>query len=325
MLTHRFLVALETKITDFIITHNLIPDGSSIIVGLSGGPDSVFLLHYLVQLKNDGRVSNLIAAHLNHEWRKESDQEQEWCKALCAKLRVPFVSKRLSDYKDQIKFNGSKEAYARGVRRKFFNEILTEYNADAIALGHHLQDQQETFLIRLVRGTSLSGLTCMWPKRGHYIRPLLQTSKHDIIAYLKKHAIDYLIDPTNVSHDFLRNRIRATVIPALQECDSRFDHNFSSTLERLQNTEQFLEKLTHKTFDQINTDKGLNLDLLFEQPKPMQYRLLMHWLITHKLPFPPTQSFLDEVVRFLKQPGNKTHTIHENLHIKKEKGYAHII
>jgi len=312
------------NISNFITTHNLIPSGTSIVVGLSGGPDSVFLLDYLVQQKDRFGITQIVAAHLNHEWREDTHKDELFCKKICEKLNVPLVVKKLSEYEKEIKFDGSKEAYARKARRKFFQEVRSEYNADLIALAHHLQDQEETFFIRLVRGTSLSGLTCMWPKSGDYIRPLLQTNKKDIIDFLEKNNIEYLIDPTNISPEFLRNRIRAKVLPALQECDKRFDKNFLSTINRLQATETFLQEFTQKTFDEINAENGMNLDQFFAQPQMMQYRLLMHWLCESKIPFPLTQSFLDEIIRFLKQPGSKTHTIHERLHITKSKGYAAI-
>ena len=316
--------SVNNNITHFVDTHNLIPQGSSLVVGLSGGPDSVFLLHYLVQLKNGGRVNNIIAAHLNHEWRTEADQDEVWCKALCDRLGIPFVSKRLSDYKDQIKFDGSKEAVARTARRIFFQEVRKEHNASLIALAHHLQDQEETFFIRLVRGTSSTGLTCMWPQHGPYIRPLLQTNKSDIVAYLEENNISFLTDPTNVLPDFLRNRIRANVIPALHASDDRFDQNFLATLNRLQDLELYLQQITSQKYNGLSNDQGLDLAQFFAEPLVMQYRILLHWLTHYKLPFPPTQSFLEEILRFLLQPGSKIHTIHPQLHIKKKNGYAQI-
>lgn len=314
----------NSNITSFIETHNLIPNGSSLVVGLSGGPDSLFLLHYLVQLKNEGRVSNLIAAHLNHGWRTQADQDEAWCRQVCADLQIPFVSKHLTDYQHQLKHDGSKESFARAARRLFFQEVRTEYNANLIALAHHMQDQEETFFIRLVRGTTLSGLTCMWPKNGFYIRPLLQTNKNDIIAYLQEHSISFLIDSTNESLDFLRNRIRASVLPALQSCDKRFDQNFLATLNRLQDLEIFLQQITIQHFNAMYSAAGLNLEEFFAQHPVMQYRILIHWLTQHKLPFAPSQAFLDEILRFLQKPASKTHTIHPQLHISKKNGHAHI-
>ena len=155
-----------------IIFNNLIAESSKIILGLSGGPDSIYLLHKLASLRNTGTIKELIAAHLDHEWRQDSAKDVAFCKQACKSLNVPFVSKKLSEL--NLSFKGSPEEIGRNARRYFLEQIRTKHNADLIALGHHLQDQEETFFIRLIRGTSLSGLCAMWPKKGFYIRPLLQ-------------------------------------------------------------------------------------------------------------------------------------------------------
>src|SRR5438132_9177816 len=153
------------KIKNFIVQHHLIKSGNKIVIGLSGGPDSVFLLYFLASLQQKYNLS-LIAAHLNHEWRKEADQEQQDCATLAQNLNIPFVTAKRSELSVPFKQNGSQEEYGRKMRRHFFEKVLHEHNADAIALAHHLQDQEETFFIRLIRGSSLTGLTAMKPKHG---------------------------------------------------------------------------------------------------------------------------------------------------------------
>ena len=315
---------LSKSINQFVDTQNLMPEGSSLVLGLSGGPDSVFLLHYLVQLKKQGHISDLIAAHLDHEWRTESKNDVEFCKKICADLNVPFETSTLSAYTNKLKYDGSKEEMARNARRLFFEEIRKKYNADLIALAHHAQDQEETFFIRLIRGSSLSGLTSIWPKQGVYIRPLLQTNKADIVAYLDQHTIPYLTDPTNVSPEFLRNRIRATVLPALRTCDTRFDKNFLATITRLQETELYLQQHTESLFKELFLDNTIDIKKLLAHPAIMQYRLLIQWLCTTSISFPPTQSFLDEIIRFLRQPESKNHSIHPSWQIIKKKNFARI-
>ncbi len=160
------------------------------------------------------------------------------------------------------------------MRRYFFAQVAQEYNANCIALAHHLQDQEETFFIRLIRGATLSGLVSMKPMDGIYIRPLLEINKSDILQFLQENKISYLIDPTNVSQEFLRNRIRSNVLPALQTCDNRFDSNFLRTLNHLKDTENFLQKLVEEKFNEISkkTDNNfeLNLKQLFALDKFLQ-------------------------------------------------------
>jgi tRNA(Ile)-lysidine synthase len=318
---------LTQSINSFIKIHDLLPQGSKIIVGLSGGPDSVFLLHFLKQKQEEG-IIELIAAHLDHEWRPDSYKDRIFCKELTHKLDIPLVIKKMSELQLPFVFNGSKEEFGRKARRFFFESLIKEFNADFIGLAHHAQDQQETFFIRLIRGSTLTGLTAMWPKHGLYIRPLLHTNKQDILDYLHEHNIQYLTDPTNVAESYLRNRIRLHVLPALHHADSRFDQNFMRTIDRLQETESFLEELTHKSFDEISELKDgiscINLKKLFELDQVLQYRILMQWLITSKVQFPITQDFLDEIIRFLKSKEGGDHQIHAHWKIVKRKNVAQI-
>ncbi|MFC1842763.1 tRNA lysidine(34) synthetase TilS [Candidatus Dependentiae bacterium] len=321
-------MAIEKKIKDFIEKHNLIPKDSKILLGLSGGPDSVFLLDFLAKLKKEGLIKEVIAAYLDHEWRPESSKDAQFCLDIAKKYGTFCVPGKMSDFSAKLKFEGSKEEFGRKARRYFFELLKKEYNCDLVALAHHAQDQQETFFIRLIRGSSLSGLTAMKPKNGPYIRPLLEINKQDIINFLDKNNIAYLTDPSNISQEFLRNRIRQQVIPALQACDKRFDQNFKTTMDRLQDTEQFLEQLTHKTFKEISSEKSgvfyINLNQLLRLHPVMLYRVLIHWLIRQQVKFPVTQSFLDEIIKFLKQPGSKEHQILKDWSLVKKKNIVHI-
>ena len=331
------------KIENFIVKNHLITTGNVIIVGLSGGPDSVFLLYFLVSLQKKYNLS-LIAAHFNHEWRMQADQEQHDCAMLAKTLNVPFITAKRSEISFPFKHNGSQEEYGRKMRRYFFEKVLQEYNADAIALAHHLQDQEETFFIRLIRGSSLTGLTAIKAKHGAYIRPLLETNKADMLAWLHANNIKYATDHTNESSDYLRNRIRMKVLPALRECDERFEANFLATLKRLKTTEQFLEKLTHTTFHEISyiqdNQRYVNSDQFIALDEPLRSRVLMHWLITENVPFPATQAFLDEIVRFIHPTSPRlpstssgragagnggTHAAHQHWSIVKKQNRASII
>lgn len=297
-------------IHSFIEKHALLPAGSTIIVGLSGGPDSVFLLHFLATLKAEKKLT-LIAAHLDHQWRADSHKDVLFCEQLTLSLAIPFVSMKRSDLPGL--YTGSKEEQGRKARRAFFEQLKKQYHADAIALAHHAQDQQETFFMRLMRGTSLTGLTAIKPSHADYIRPLLKTNKSDIVAYLDEHSIAYLTDPTNSSSDFLRNRIRHTILPACTQADARFNHNFMFSLDRLQETEELLVDLTQEAFKKIaltSTTGGTALSLsgLLSLAPLLRQRVIFSWLWKEKVSFTPTQNFLNEIFRFLE---NKRSTRHK--------------
>lgn len=317
-----------TPIEQFILKHHLIKNGDKMVVGLSGGPDSVFLLHVLASLQKTHNIT-LIAAHLNHEWRDEAHQEQQDCKLLACTLNIPFVTAKKSELATTFKHNGSQEEYGRKLRRYFLEKVLREHGADSIALAHHAQDQEETFFIRLIRGSSLTGLTAIKPKNGFYIRPLLETHKTEILDWLHTNKISYAIDKSNESSDYLRNRIRLNVLPALRTCDERFETNFITTLNRLKTTEHFLEQLTQKTFEEIssiqNDQRYINIAQLLDTDEPLRSRILMHWLIRENVSFPVTHAFLDEMMRFLKNPQGGTHAAHQQWSLVKKQQTAFLI
>lgn len=297
---------------------SLIPTHSIIIVGLSGGPDSIYLLDRLYQLK-DQLALTLIAAHLDHEWQESSKVAIQHCQQICQQLGITLVIKKLSELKFEAKWNGSQEEVGRLARRHFFITVAQEYEADLIALAHHKQDQQETFFIRLLRGSSLTGLIGMQEQQELYIRPMLNCTKQEILDYLHQHNIAYYTDPTNTSDAYLRNRIRNHVIPALQYADKRFDQNFSSTLHNLAHVEDFLELHVRQTMENLTTCDGIALQPFLKLHKIIQYRILLHVLIAQQLSFTPSQALFKEIMRFLEKSVGNKHVMHTHWIIRKTK------
>lgn len=224
-----------------------IKKNSTLIVALSGGPDSVYLLHELKKLEKKLGLK-LIAAHLNHGTRDSSDSDEKFCKQLCKKLDVTFESKK-------VKLKGVKnfEDTARTARYTFFDEVRKKYKADFIATAHHLNDSIETVLLNLTRGCSLQGLTGIKDRddhltrpsdtANHIIRPLASMKKEEILAYLKKHRIKFVIDPTNLENTFARNKVRNLVLPVLKKINPGMEKNFAKNIEHFRKVQSFLEKL----------------------------------------------------------------------------------
>lgn len=314
--------SIITLLTNHIAKQKLIAPGETIIIGLSGGPDSVFLLYFLHQLRSAYNLT-LIAAHLNHEWRDTADRDELFCKQLCEALNIPFVAKKMSELCMTRNYDGSKEAYARYARRLFFELCVQQHGASKIALAHHKDDQEETFFIRLFRGASLSGLTGMKEQDGLYIRPLLHITKKDILDYLHHHEIAYRIDETNESSDYLRNRIRNQLIPVCNAIDARFPHTLTRTLRSLQTTEDYLEKHTDEVFTTISQVKDTKIFVdqaaLLQLHPALQYRCILKWLCTEKVPFTPSESFFDEIIRFLENKA-PSHRLLSSWKLCKDKG-----
>lgn len=321
--------ALEQRLTAYNEHHGLIKQNQTVIVGFSGGPDSLFLLHWLSKLQSDLQLS-LIAAHLDHGWRENSAADAQWCQKIAQDLGITYISKKASEIAvPERALSGSKEDQGRALRRTFFKEIAAQYPNAVIALGHHADDQQETFFIRLLRGAGVTGLAGIKPRDGNVIHPLLCCAKQDIISTLENSGIEFLVDPTNASDQFLRNRIRMNVIPALRECDARFDESIARTMENVRATDDFLTEHTQTLFATCTTTKDdkiwLNGALLFEQHPFMQKRLLLHWLIYANVPFTPSTALFDEIVRFLQNKKSSEHTFYNAWKIIKKGELATII
>lgn len=308
-------------------THCPVAQGATVILGLSGGPDSVYLLHMLAQEHHAGKIS-LIAAHLDHQWRHDSHQDAMLCAHLAQRYSIPFVMQCASELKLERRKHESLEAFGRRLRRTFFKQVATEHHADYVALAHHADDQAETFILRLMRGTSLAGLTCMKEIDGLYYRPLLSKQKQELVNFLDAHGIPYITDPTNQSEAFLRNAVRVQILPKLASIDARWNGNIQTTIARLQEAERCLEKITIETYARttqpIRAGAALDCNLLATYDSYLQKRLVLHWLIQHNVQFNLTERFLDEIVRFLCSERGGTHRMNRSWCIIKKHHYAQI-
>jgi tRNA(Ile)-lysidine synthase len=309
------------KITIFAKKNALIKPNQTIIIGYSGGPDSTLLFEWLISIAQQQNL-NLIAAHLNHGWRAEAEAEEKFCQEQAKNHSIAFIRGNLKDYITDFKCNGSKEDLARHARRTFFESIAHKHPGSFIALGHHKNDQEENFFIRLIRGSSLSGLCGMQPKNGPYIRPLLAITKKEIIGYLDASAIPFVEDASNASNDFLRNRIRNQIMPLFQSIDNRFEKKFHTSLEQLQEIEAYFIQQTETIFDQITEKKDLILFLKKDQflslHPLLQKRILIKWLCLSSVPFIPTAAFLKEIIRFIENKKSSSHFLHPSWKLVKK-------
>jgi tRNA(Ile)-lysidine synthase len=244
---------------------------------------------------------------------------------MCKDLNIPLIEGQASNITLNRPASGSQEDLGRQLRRHFFEKVAQKHNAQYIALAHHADDQTETFLIRIIRGATLAGLTGIKKQNGLYWRPLLKLSKQEIVRWLDDKNVEYLTDPTNASPDFLRNRIRNTVIPALKDSDSRFDANFARTLENLQETEQFMLDVTQDGFNAV-VDHDLSLDIhkLSKQPSFLQKRIIVDWLYKNKVQATVSNKLVQEVMRFLNHERGGLHQVHTTWGIEKKQHKASI-
>jgi tRNA(Ile)-lysidine synthase len=221
------MTKVEQQILKFIDENQLIEFGDKILVALSGGPDSVFLLHILLKYQNRFKIE-LGAIHINHNLRKpNSDKDEEFCVELCKNWDVPFyaVSKNVKKFAENNKL--SIEEAAREVRYAEFKKAAKKYSYNKIATAHNLSDNAETVLLNLIKGTGLKGLAGIPIQRDNIIRPALPVSKPEIKNYLIANGILFRIDESNTNTAFERNLIRNEIVPIIK---SRLNPSFENTL-----------------------------------------------------------------------------------------------
>ncbi len=269
------MLELEDKVVSYCISLALFPKDSKALVALSGGGDSVALLHCLAAVSGELGIT-LEAAHLNHALRgAESDGDEAFCREMCETLRIPMAVKKLS--KGELSVRGeSLETSARRVRREFLRSCAEERGCDRIALGHTLNDQAETVLQRIIRGTGLSGLSGILPVSGAvWVRPLLEIDRDRVREYLKKKRLFWREDSSNREIIFFRNRIRHLLLPFLQE---NFSPAVADTLARFaelaRSQEAFLEETTREAFRKCCIYRGLD-KILLDVPAFLGYHTVL--------------------------------------------------
>lgn len=236
-----------TKIKNTIEKYNMISKGETVCCALSGGADSVALLILLSELSEDMDFS-LKAVHINHLLRsEESFRDEDFCKKLCEKMNVPLTVFRRDAAAFSHSLGESVETGAREMRYRIFEELPT----DKICTAHNLDDNAETLIFRMARGTGLKGLTGIPPVRGKIIRPLLFCTRKEIESFLAKRGQDYVTDSTNLTDDYARNKIRHRIIPAMSEICVGFPDNVTHLTLSLSEDEDFLMStaLNHKNDD----------------------------------------------------------------------------
>ncbi len=244
-----FDTELLTRVGHTVRRQQLFRPDDTVIVAVSGGADSSALLDLLTRLP--GYNLQLIACHLNHCLRgEESDADQEFCRCLASHYSIPFEWQRIdvSSMASDLRLN--LEDAGRRARIDFFDVLVRKYGAAAVVLAHHADDQAETVLMRLLRGSGTTGLSGMAYRNARgYVRPLLEITRSEIEQYLRHCGLEWREDASNVDTTFLRNRIRHQLLPLLEEYNPAIRVCLASTASIISDDEALLEELTARSFD----------------------------------------------------------------------------
>lgn len=271
------------RVKDFIKKHKLIHNGDTVVVGVSGGPDSMALLHFLHTLQ-EGWNLTVVAAHVDHAFRGDASYEDLlYVRDYCHNRGIVFEGTRL-DVPAYVEERGvSSQVGARELRYQFFEKVMRTYNADRLALGHHGDDQIETMLMREVRGSYGFQLGGIPVKRafatGEIIRPFLSVTKRTLESYCDKSGLLPRIDASNTSDHYTRNRFRKTLLPFMKQENPNVHTVFQRRSEWLTEDERYLTEAAKEALaalvDTWQADRiVLRIDLFLRSAKPLQRRMI---------------------------------------------------
>lgn len=260
---------MEEKILETINKYKLIESGDGIVVGVSGGPDSMCLLNSLIEINKNSKIDlnfKIYVAHINHMIRKEADSETEYVKEFCKKNNIQCYIKKIDVLEIAKKEKIGTEEAGRNIRYSFFDEILKKTNSNKIAIAHNMNDKVETVLMNIIRGSGPSGLKGIEAKRDDkYIRPLIEISRDKIEQYCEKNKIAPKIDKSNYDNIYTRNKIRNLLIPYLKK---EFNPNIIQAINKLSeisiDEQNYLEKVVNNIYNQLlikEEDKQIIIDM----------------------------------------------------------------
>lgn len=250
--------------------------GDAIVVGVSGGPDSMALLYILNEFKEKMNL-RLICAHVNHNTRKETIKEEEYIREYCKKNKIIFETIKINSWGDD-----NFENEARSVRYNFFEELIDKYKAKYLMTAHHADDLIETILMRIVRGSTLKGYSGFSKvvNKGKYkiVRPLITLTKDEIIDFNKKNNIKYFIDSTNNEDKHTRNRYRHVILPFLKSENPNVHKKFIKFSETLLENSNYIDKEANKQFNRVFQDGILYIDKFVQLDKVIQTKIIYNIL-----------------------------------------------
>ncbi|HEX3077155.1 MAG TPA: tRNA lysidine(34) synthetase TilS, partial [Lachnospiraceae bacterium] len=245
------------RIQEFIEENRMLMRKDKVVIGVSGGADSVCLLFVLLKMRERYDLE-LHAVHVNHQMRgEEADGDEAYVKELCEKNSVAFHLIRQDVSQIARELHLSEEESGRMVRYEAFEEVCKEYNCNRIAIAHNLNDCAETMLFQLFRGSGLKGLSSIQPVRDKVIRPLLSTSRKEIEAYLKECEIPYRTDCTNLTDHYTRNKIRLNIIPYVENSiNEQATAHIVKSAQMIHEAQEFIDKQANNCYNKLVSEEN---------------------------------------------------------------------
>ncbi|MGI2297464.1 tRNA lysidine(34) synthetase TilS [Paenibacillus sp. GXUN7292] len=324
---------LQHEMLQFAAEKQMWQAGHTIVAAVSGGPDSMALLHMLYSVAEQQQLQ-LVVAHVNHGYRpEESAIEQAAVAQYAEQLKLPFEAVQLSmpSYIEENNLNS--QAAAREKRYEFLHIIADRYCANSIALAHHADDQAETVMMRLIRGAGLTGLAGIPSKRNDktvsLIRPLLRMNKTDIIDYCQQHQVPYYIDSSNLQKHYFRNQVRLDVLPYLMQYNPQLSSSLQRIAEVAGEEDDWMQQQTQKAFEQLVEVKQdqciIRVDELAKLHVALQRRLIK-LILSYLSKESDSFSFerIDSMRMLAASDGPSTNRLDAGLHIQVRREYDYL-
>lgn len=311
------------KVLNFVKKNRIFEYGDRVILGVSGGADSVCMLHLLYSLQEELGIT-LYVVHVNHGIRKEeAERDAEFVRRISERLGLPYQVFHLNVPGIAREKKMSEEEAGRQARYEIFENVAMEMNANKIAVAHNLNDNSETVLFNLFRGSKLKGLTGIPVRRGKIVRPILCLSRTEIEKYLNDHNLEYCIDSTNQKTDYSRNKLRLEILPYIKDnINSKAEYNIVNAAESLREVYDYIEYQTDIAYKEFVVEEML-LNSAKELSPVILKEVIRKWILhkTGKLK-DITGTHIDMVVQLLNNTVSKKIELPYSLTIKK--GYGGI-
>lgn len=273
---------LISKVQKTVLGHDLIGRSQGVVAAVSGGPDSVAMLHILKELAESLNFW-IVSAHLDHGLRPEAEDEALFVREMCENIGIAHYSTNVDVRRIAKEIKFSVEHAGRIARYEYLEKVRAEVKADLIATAHHRGDKIETFLLRLLKGSSVQGLHGIAMKRGKLIRPMIGTKKEEILDFLNSRNIEYVTDKTNFINDTDRNYVRNRIIPVIERGFQGYESPLERTIDLVGKENAFLDKLAQEAYEKgvSHIDKHaiqFNIDTLRSMDAVILSRLLIKGL-----------------------------------------------
>ncbi|SFQ20201.1 tRNA lysidine(34) synthetase TilS [Salibacterium halotolerans] len=287
---------MKQTVEHWIRQRYLLPPGSKVLAAVSGGPDSMALLHLLKTMEQTWNLT-VMAAHVHHGLREDTaDRDEQFVKQWCEQQNIPFFHTRVSVEKKMAEEGGGVQEQARILRYEYLAGLMEEESVSVLAAGHHADDQIETMLMKQTSGRALLGETAIKAARpfagGTLIRPLLGVTKEEIYTYCREHVVPFQEDESNQSDKYQRNRIRRHVLPALKEEEPFVHRHFQRFADWMEEERSYMESLAEEEWSRRIISKNehsvtISIKGMEALPLPLQRRgipLILKYLYTYSVP-----------------------------------------